>query len=153
MLDKMYPFNAGVGALIMAQLLKPFFYYMFHRQWRPSLFFASGGMPSSHAALVSSVTLAVGLVDKFSSTLFAVTLTLCVIVCFDAANVRYYAGQNIALTHKLVSDIQELTTLKLNDPIYSKKMKDVLGHTYSEVAIGILLGLAVAYVMYLLCVK
>ncbi len=153
MYNKMYPFIAGIAAMFLAQLLKPFCYYLFHREWRWRLFFASGGMPSSHAALVSSVTLAVGLVDHFYSTIFAVTLTMCVIVCFDAANVRYYAGENIALTRKLVSDIQELTTLKLNDPIYSKKMKEVLGHTYMEVAAGIILGLATAYLMFLLRIK
>lgn len=149
MYNKMYPFIAGISAMLLAQLLKPICFYLIHRQWHWRLIFASGSMPSSHAALVSCVTLAVGLVDHFDSTLFAVTLTFCVIVCFDAANVRYYAGQNIALTRKLVSDIQELTTIKLNDPIYSKKMKEVLGHTYVEVFVGIVLGLLTAYLMFL----
>ena len=149
MLDRMYPFYAGILACVIAQLLKPVCSYLITGEWHPGLAFASGRMPSSHSALVSSLCLSVGLVEKFSSTLFAVTLAFSLIICFDAANVRYYAGQNISLTRKLIDDLTALGQLKVNDPIYQKKLKDVLGHTYLEVLAGIILGLLVSYIYYL----
>ena len=64
-------------------------------------------------------------------------------------NVRYYAGQNIQITQQLIKDISELSQIKLDDPIYFTKMKDVLGHKGFEVLGGIILGLIVAGVLFL----
>ena len=105
-------------------------------------------MPSSHVALVSSLCLSVGFVDGFSSTLFAVTLALSLIITYDAANVRYYAGQNIQLTKKLIDDLTELGQLTPTDPIYYKKMKEVLGHTYLEVLGGAITGIVTSYLYH-----
>ena len=149
MLDKMYPFYAAILAMAIAQGLKPLTYYLINKEWDPVQIFASGGMPSSHTALVSSLALAVGLVEKFSSTIFAVTLAFSLIIIFDACNVRYYAGQNIALTKKLIDDLNELGYLKTDDPIYHKKMKEVLGHTYLQAFGGIIVGLLTSYIYYL----
>ena len=149
MLDRMFPFYAAILACVIAQVLKPFLYYLINRKWEFIRIFSSGGMPSSHVALVSSLCLAVGLVEKFSSTIFAVTLAISLIIAFDAANVRYYSGQNIALTKKLIDDLVELGNLKAEDPIYHKKMKEVLGHTYIEVIGGAITGLITCYLYYL----
>ena len=105
-------------------------------------------MPSSHASLISALCLSVGYVDGFSSTLFAVTLAISVIIAYDAANVRYYAGQNIQLTKKLIDDLTELGQLEPTDPIYDKKMKEVLGHTYLEVLGGIITGLLTSFLYH-----
>ena len=153
MLDKMYPFYCSIIALVLAQILKPICHWLIHGEWKPSLITAAGGMPSSHSALVSALSLSVGLVEKFSSTIFAVTLAMSMIVMFDACNVRYYTGQNISLTKKLIEDLTALGNLKPSDPIYNKKMKEVLGHTYFEVFCGLLLGLLTSYVYYLICVR
>ena len=109
-------------------------------------------MPSSHSSLVTALTLAVGLTEGFDSTLFYISLCFSCIICFDAANVRYYASQNISLTKKLIDDLKELHDLDLpfEDPIYQKKMKDVLGHTYFEVLGGIILGVLVVFVCYII---
>ncbi len=151
-MSKMYPFYSAIFGCLLAQLLKPVGHYLIHQEWKPHLVFASGGMPSSHSALVSALTLSIGIVENFDSSLFAVTLAFSVIICYDAANVRYYAGQNISLTKKLINDLKEITTLDLPfaDPIYQKKMKEVIGHTYFEVFFGILTGLVVSYVMFLI---
>ncbi len=127
----------------MAQILKPFCYYAIHGEWKSKLFFANGSMPSSHSSLVTGLAIAVAFKDGLASSTFAIACALACIVCFDAANVRYYAGQNISITQKLIDDLKELSELKLNfdDPIYSKKMKEVLGHTYMEVFGGVLLGI------------
>lgn len=151
MLYDYFPLIAGTLGCILAQFVKPFVYFAIHRQWKPELFYLNGSMPSSHSALVSSLTVAVGLKEGCSSTMFAISLALACIVCFDAANVRYYAGANISVTQKLINDLKELSELKIDfdNPIYAKKMKDVLGHTYMEVLGGILLGILVAIVLNL----
>ena len=67
---------------------------------------------------------------------------------YDAANVRYYAGRNIQITQQLIRDIQTLTTVKLDDPIYLLKVKEVLGHQWFEVFCGVVLGLLVASILF-----
>jgi len=152
MLDKMYPFYVALIACVMAQLLKPICHWFIHKEWDISHMFEAGGMPSSHVSAVSALCIAVGFLEKFSSTIFAVTLTFSLVIAFDAANVRYYAGQNIKLTKQLIDDLSELGQLKPTDPIYNKKMKDVLGHTYIEVLGGMILGVAVSLLYYVLFV-
>lgn len=149
----MYPFYASLIACVLAQLLKPLCYWIVHRKWYNYMFFAAGGMPSSHVALVSALSLSVGLVEKFSSTIFAVTLAFSCIIAFDAMNVRYYAGQNIRLTKHMLEDLIEQGDIDPDsDPIYTKKMKEVLGHTRLEVFGGMIVGILTSYIYYYLVV-
>lgn len=150
MLGRMYPFYAALSANLLAQMLKPVFHYIRTRQWKPLLVIESGGFPSSHTSTVTALTLAMGIQENFSSTMFAVTLGFSLIVAYDAANVRYYAGQNIKITQQLIKDIQLLTQVQLDDPIYLVKVKEVLGHKWTEVFGGIIVGLMMAAIIYFL---
>ncbi|MBR3126721.1 MAG: divergent PAP2 family protein [Solobacterium sp.] len=150
MIRSMYPFWSAVIAALLAQCLKPIIYFGLHREWKFSLIKDSGGFPSSHSALVTALSLSVGLQERFSSTLFAVTLALAVIVVYDAANVRYYAGQNIRLTKQLARDVQEHLNTEFENPVYNIKLKDVLGHRWIEVFGGITLGCIVAMMIHYL---
>ncbi len=132
---------------VLVQISKPFIHFWFSKEWKFSLVFASGGMPSSHSSTVTALCYAVGYVEGTQSSLFAICLIMAIIVCFDAANVRYYAGKNIDLTQKLINDLKELSLLSFKDPIYEKKMKAVLGHTYFEVAGGIISGLIISMIV------
>ena len=145
-MQTMYPFWAGVISAVLAQALKPFFNYIKTHEWNWSLLKDSGGFPSSHSAMVAALALAVGIQEQFSSTIFAVTLTVAVIVVYDAANVRYYSGQNIKITQQLVTDIHEKLNVDLDSPIYQTKVKNVLGHKWIEVIGGIILGMLVALI-------
>lgn len=150
MLGNLYPFWAALAANQIAQALKPLIRFYRTREWNFHMIFESGGFPSSHTALVSALCLSVGIQENFSSTIFAVVLAFGLIVAYDAANVRYYAGRNIQITQQLIRDIQALSTIKLDDPIYLLKVKEVLGHQWTEVVGGIVVGLAVAGLMYFL---
>ncbi len=150
MFSYMYPFWAAIIASITAQLSKPLFYWIKTKEWRPDITFASGGFPSSHTATFAALSLAVGIQDNFDSSIFAVTLMMSFVIAYDAANVRYYAGKNIELTQQLVKDVQDLMQLKLNDPIYADKLKEVLGHLWTEVLAGGIWGLIVAGLLSLL---
>ncbi len=148
MIKTMYPFWSAILSAVLAQLLKPIIHYMKTGKWNLRLIKDSGGMPSSHTALVTALALSVGLQEAFSSTIFAVTAALAVIVIYDAANVRYYSGQNIKVTQQLVKDVQEELNTEFTDPIYQIKLKDVLGHKWMEVVGGGILGAFVAIVFH-----
>ena len=150
MLRTMYPFWSAILSAVLAQLLKPIVHYMKTGKWNLWLIKDSGGFPSSHSALVTALALSVGLQERFSSTLFVVTLALAVIVVYDAANVRYYAGQNIRLTKQLARDVQEHLNTEFENPVYNIKLKDVLGHRWIEVFGGITLGCIVALMIHYL---
>lgn len=150
MLGNFYPFWAAFAANMIAQSLKPIIKYMTTREWDYAFAFESGGFPSSHTAMVGALAISVGLNDNFDSTIFAVVLAFSLIVIYDAANVRFYAGRNIQITQQLIRDLSELTSLKLDDPIYLLKVKEVLGHKWTEVVGGIVVGLCVGGLMYFL---
>jgi len=150
MIDAMYPLWAAIFSCVLAQVLKPLFYYLSAKKWRWGLLADSGGLPSSHAAMVSALALAVGLNENFNSTIFAVTVVLALVVIYDAANVRFYAGRNIQLTQQLIKDFQERLEVKLDDPVYLLKIKHVLGHKWIEVATGVVLGLSVAGILFIM---
>ncbi|MFV0479638.1 MAG: divergent PAP2 family protein [Anaerorhabdus sp.] len=148
--NAMYPFWSFLTAVLLAQLIKPFFYFLRKGEWNFTLFYASGRFPSSHSSGVSALALAVGLQDGFSSSIFAVTLAFACVVIYDAGNVRYYAGKNIEITQQLIKDIQLLTKTRLEDPVYLTHLKDVLGHKWIEIIGGIGLGLLVALILNIL---
>lgn len=147
---ELYPLWVSLSALFIAQIFKPFFFYAIYKEWNYQLFFDSGGLPSSHSSMVTSLALSVGLIDNFSSTIFAVTVVLAIITMYDAANVRYYAGKNIQLTRRLIDDLKttEFYTKKLNHPIYDVRIKEILGHNWFEVVSGAILGLLIALGSY-----
>lgn len=146
MFRSMVPFWSAIIAATLAQLLKPVIHYLKTHTWNLHLLMDSGGMPSSHTALVSALAMSVGFRERFSSTIFAVTLALAVIVIYDAANVRYYSGQNIKVTQQLVKDVQENLHTEFDNPIYQIKLKNVLGHKWMEVIGGLILGVLIAII-------
>lgn len=147
-MQDMYPFWASVISLAIAQFMKPLFHYHATKEWTLSTISASGGFPSSHSALVSALSIAIGLQESFTSTIFAVTAAFSVVIIYDAANVRYYSGVNIRIVKQLIKDLKDQTSIDLSNPVYKEKTKDVLGHRWVEVFGGIVLGIIVAFIMY-----
>lgn len=145
-----YPLISALSATIIAQILKPIFSRLAHHPWKLSTIKDSGGFPSSHAAAAIALMIAVALKDGLASSSFAMALVLTMIVCYDAANVRYYAGQNIKITQQLIKDIQVIGQVKLDDPVYRTQVKEVLGHRWFEVFGGVMVGITVALVLLLI---
>ena len=101
--------------------------------------FASGGMPSSHSATVSSLAAAVAKTDGLESTVFAISFMFAFIVMYDASGVRRAAGEQAKILNQLVDNFSE------NKPAYMKKnLKEIIGHTPLEVIVGALLGILIA---------
>ena len=150
MFNSMYPFWSFVISVAIAQLAKPLWAVACGGKPNIRLKFASGGMPSSHTAGVAALCVSVGLQESFNSTVFAVTLALGLIVAYDAANVRYYAGKNIKLTKQIIKDLREENEIILDEPIYEEPIKEVLGHKWSEVIGGAILGIIIAGILRLI---
>jgi acid phosphatase family membrane protein YuiD len=129
-------------AWLLAQALKIPTEYLRSRRWMWAMFFAAGGMPSSHTALLVSGTLAVGLYHGFDNPLFAIAVAITMIVAHDASGVRRQAGMHAERINLL---FEELLKGHLWD---EKELKQVIGHTPLEVVGGILLGLLVAFVQW-----
>ncbi len=134
----------GLFAWALAQFIKvPIFYIMYKRvNW--GLLFSSGGMPSSHSALVTSMMLAIGLFEGFNTSLFALAVTLAMIVVYDAAGVRREAGRHAEKINILINELFS------GHPISDKQLKEVIGHTPAQVIAGVFLGLSSALIYYLI---
>ncbi|MBE7045201.1 MAG: divergent PAP2 family protein, partial [Ruminococcaceae bacterium] len=86
----------------IAQALKVVFILIKYKRLDFSRFIGSGGMPSSHSSLVTSLATGVGLIEGFDSTLFTISIVLALIVMYDAAGVRRAAGQQAKILNKIV---------------------------------------------------
>jgi acid phosphatase family membrane protein YuiD len=131
---------AGFGAWLVAQIVKPPLHYLTHREWNWGLLLSSGGMPSSHSALVIGTTIGIGLQEGFNTAVFAIAWVLAMVVIYDATGVRRQAGDHARILNLM---IDELFT---GHPLAEKELKERLGHTPREVLGGVALGIAFAVV-------
>lgn len=146
MIENSFPLWIALLSNAVAQISKPFVYYYRTGKFDIRYTIACGGFPSSHTSTVTALSVAVGIIEGFDSTLFAIAIIFSFIVIYDAVNVRWYAGKNIQLTKQLISDLNDLVKLPLDDPIYNEKMKDVLGHRYVEAVGGFIVGVILPFV-------
>lgn len=130
-------------AIIFAQILKVVLYTLVRRKWDFRMFTTTGGMPSSHSAGVMSLSMIVGFINGFDSTIFAVALGNAFIVMYDAAGIRRASGRMAACLNKMMDDFY-----KHDVQAVGEKLKELLGHTPFEVFAGALLGIAYAYYMH-----
>ncbi len=121
----------------LAQFSKLLFELIFKQRWRPSVLVETGGMPSSHSALVTGTAAGVGLQNGFDDPLFALASTIAFIVMYDASGIRRSAG----LTAAKVNQILKKDSNKSSS---ESTLKETLGHTKIEVLVGSLLGPSVA---------
>jgi len=98
-----------------------------------SYFLTHGHMPSMHSALVSSLVVVVGYLEGMSSGVFAVSIVFALIILDDALRVRMHLGDQGRYLNMLIQ------TLKLDQKKYPR-LKERVGHRWSEVTVGILFG-------------
>ncbi|ADH64290.1 MAG: divergent PAP2 family protein [Deinococcota bacterium] len=135
----------AVLASFIAQVLKLLIYYAVEREWQWERFVETGGMPSSHAATVSALATGVGITEGWGSAYFAIAAVLAFIVMYDATGIRRAAGMHAQLLNDLVEELQEL---RKQGP-KPEPLKELLGHTYLEVAVGAIIGAMFAWISFL----
>jgi len=131
----------GLAACGSAQLSKLFIELVVHRRWNPKVLVETGGMPSSHSALLTGTAAALGWQQGFDSPVFALAATLCFVVLYDASGVRRAAGITAQRVNAL-PDALWSSGAETADPL--KPLKENLGHTRLEVLVGSLMGPLVA---------
>jgi len=131
----------GLAACGSAQLSKLLIELVVHRRWNPKVLVETGGMPSSHSALLTGAAAALGWQQGFESPLFALAATMCFVVLYDASGVRRAAGITAQRVNAL-PDALWSTDAEAVEPL--KPLKENLGHTRLEVLVGSLMGPLVA---------
>jgi acid phosphatase family membrane protein YuiD len=134
---------ALVGWFI-AQVVKLPLEYVRTRRWNWVILLRTGGMPSSHSALVAGIAHGVGLQDGFSSPTFALALTLAIIVIYDATGIRRQAGKHAKLLNTMIDE------LAAGHPLKNEQLLEFLGHTPLEALAGTLLGIACAQLGFMI---
>ena len=133
---------AGIISWFLAQFLKmPIEYRRSHR-WDWSLLMRAGGMPSSHSALVSSITYGVGLSMGLDSPVFALAAAVAAVVIYDATGIRRQAGKHAAVINAIIAD------LAAGHPLKEEQLREVLGHTPLQALVGTVMGFLVAQIVW-----
>ena len=98
-------------------------------------------MPSSHSALVASMTASVAFSEGLHSNLFVVTAMFALIIIRDSLGVRRSSGLQARALNTLGRQVSEKIKVDY------RPIKEIHGHSPLEVLVGILLGIfiAVAY--------
>ena len=121
----------SLSSCLLAQFLKIVFNFYSTGEIRFGIMFETGGMPSSHSALITGAASGIGYELGFDSSTFALSVALALIVMYDASGVRKSAGIQAAEINKLSKEI---------DPQSELLLKETLGHTKIEVMVGSFLG-------------
>ena len=130
-----------VVAWAIAQLIKVFI--TLAKEKRLDLWFLlrSGGMPSSHTALVCALATAVAITDGLNSITFAVATILAMVVMYDAAGVRQAVSQQSTVLNRIVKELLE----KRPRAELERNLREFIGHTPFQVIAGAALGIFIAW--------
>ncbi|MGN0162088.1 MAG: divergent PAP2 family protein [Candidatus Ornithomonoglobus sp.] len=128
---------------LAAQILKVIIVFIIERRLDFTRLTGSGGMPSSHSAFTVSLAAATGFTAGFDSVIFAIAAAFSIVVMYDASGVRRSAGQQAVILNKIVERIGKDDIAETG-----KKLKELLGHTPTEVFAGAILGLIIAVIRY-----
>jgi acid phosphatase family membrane protein YuiD len=136
-------FLAPLSSLVIAQLLKTVIFLLKVRRGSgreiiETVAWRTGGMPSSHAALVTSLSVSAVYRAGFNSDLFIVTLFFALIIMRDAMGVRRSSGLQARALNSLGRQLAEKAGVEY------RAVKEVHGHTPMEVVVGALLGFFIA---------
>lgn len=132
------PLVAGVGT----QLVK-FIIQALRGEFRWSRLHEYGGMPSAHTAFVISLATVIGRHEGWSSPTFAIAFIFALLIIRDAIGLRQFLSQHGKILNMLIKDLPDDIESK-----YPRKLEERFGHTPLQAAIGGLIGLATALILY-----
>ncbi len=133
-------FLAGIFSWLGAQFLKTIINLIHGRihsfsELAQNLFWKTGGMPSSHSALVASFCTTIGFRNGINSDIFMLSLVFFFVTIRDAFGVRHSSGIQAHRLNVIGKELAEKKAIEKYTPI-----KEVDGHTPLQVILGCVLG-------------
>ena len=131
----------AVAAWSAAQMLKLLISIALYRKFDITYLITGGGMPSSHSALVCAAAVSCGIGAGFDSTVFALAAVLAFIVMYDAVHVRRETGEQSKVLNHIMRNWAEY-----RPEDFERDLKELIGHTPLQVAVGGILGVVAGIV-------
>lgn len=138
-------FLSAVTSLCVAQVLKTLVYLFKDRSKNAlkaieTMVWRTGGMPSSHSAIVCSLATSTGIKEGVASNFFIFSLVFAMVVLRDSLGVRRSAGLQAKALNNLGKQSAEKNGFEFNS------VKEIQGHTPLEIIVGALLGVLIAFI-------
>ena len=142
-------FLACICSWFCAQFLKTIFALCYGRIHSMSelfemMFWRTGGLPSSHSAMVSALCTTIGFRSGINSDTFVLALCFFLVTIRDALGVRRASGIQARKLNEIGRKLDSDGILEY------KPMKEVQGHSPFEVFVGCLLGFSIGIAFSLL---
>ena len=129
-----------VTAWFIAQLLKVLLLLIRERRLDLWLLVRSGGMPSSHTALVCALATAVAIMQGLNSVAFAIAAILAAVVMYDAAGVRQAVSEQSIILNRIMEEFFRRSRGEVE-----RDLREFIGHTPFQVYAGAVLGIFIAW--------
>ena len=125
----------------IAQIMKVIIIFLWKKRLDLRFLVSSGGMPSSHSALVTALATSVAMIEGLGSVAFGISAIFALIVIYDAAGVRRSVGQQAKILNRIMRELRD------HRPVteLGHDLREFVGHTQLQVIIGGLLGTTVAW--------
>jgi uncharacterized protein len=127
----------------LAQIIKLPLEFVRTRRWNWQIVMSTGGMPSSHSALVAGTAYGIGLRQGFASPLFAIAVAIAMVVVYDAAGIRRQAGKQARIINAIIDDFAS------GHPLKEEQLREMLGHTPLQVIGGVVLGFVIVQLFWI----
>ena len=101
----------------------------------------NGGFPSTHTAVVSSITMLIGMTGGWNTPLFGLAVAFAYIVMIDALGIRRAVGEHARRINRLAAH---------GPNSQEHRLRERQGHTRLEVLGGLAVGTLVAWIFFLL---
>ena len=125
----------GQGIKIVTNMLRG---KRFNFRW----ILSTGGMPSSHAAGVTALSVCCGLEYGFQSGMFALAAIFAMVTMFDAQGVRRSTGEQAEVLNKVIDDMYWHKKVDVG------RIREFVGHSPIQVLVGFILGMGMAVLLY-----
>lgn len=132
-------FLSGIFSWLFAQFIKTVINLIYGRihsitELLEYMIWRTGGFPSSHSALVTSLSTTIAFRNGINSDIFMLSMVFLMVTVRDALGVRRSSGVQAKKLNEIGKDLKEKNIIDFT-PI-----KEVNGHTPMEVIFGCLLG-------------
>ena len=127
-------------AWALAQLIKTLLTLWIEKKFVPERLIGAGGMPSSHSSTVCALATSTLIIYSVHSFEFTISLVLAMIVMHDAMNVRLETGKQAQIINAMIRE----NPLDWKGEVFEQHLKELVGHTPTQVVCGAILGIAVA---------